>query len=64
MTVGSPGSKTKNHAGISYQCMSGGSRGQITAEMPTRACSGGIFTTHHFPAYDSIPVPSALATHR
>ncbi|KIH93831.1 hypothetical protein SPBR_06047 [Sporothrix brasiliensis 5110] len=50
MTVGSPASKTRNHIGLSYQCMSGGSRGTITADMPTKQCSGGIFTTHHFPA--------------
>ncbi|OAL02805.1 hypothetical protein IQ06DRAFT_120332 [Phaeosphaeriaceae sp. SRC1lsM3a] len=49
MTVGNPASTTKNHAGLSYQCMSGSNRGTITNTMPTKPCSGGIFTTHHFP---------------
>lgn len=52
MTVGNPASTTKNHAGLSYQCMSGSNRGTITNTMPTKPCSGGIFTTHHFPPYD------------
>jgi len=50
MTVGSPGATSKNHAGLSYQCMTGTSRGTITNTMPTKPCTGGIFTTHHFPA--------------
>jgi hypothetical protein len=50
MTVGKPGATTKNHAGLSYQCMSGGSRGAIVSNMPTQPCSGGLFTTHHFAA--------------
>jgi hypothetical protein len=51
MTVGSPAATSKYHAGLSYQCMSGGNRGAITNTMPTKPCTGGIFTTHHFPAY-------------
>ncbi len=51
MTVGSPGAKSRNHIGLSYQCMSGGNRGAIVSDMPKTPCSGGIFTTHHFPAY-------------
>ena len=35
--------------GLSYQCMTGGSRGALQADMPSKPCSGGIFTTHHFP---------------
>lgn len=50
MTVGSPTSTSKNHAGLSYQCMTGTNRGTITNTMPTKPCTGGIFTTHHFPA--------------
>jgi hypothetical protein len=50
MTVGNPGSTSRPHAGLSYQCMSGGSRGTITSDFPKQACTGGIFTTHHFPA--------------
>jgi len=49
MVVGSPTATSKFHAGLSYQCMTGGSRGTITNNMPTSQCSGGIFTTHHFP---------------
>jgi len=50
MTVGSPGASSRPHAGLSYQCMNGGNRGTITPDFPTKACTGGIFTTHHFPA--------------
>jgi hypothetical protein len=49
MTVGSPNEKTKQHAGLSYQCMTGGNRGTIVSTFPTQKCTGGIFTTHHFP---------------
>lgn len=49
MTVGSPTATSRSHLGLSYQCMTGTSRGTITSEMPTKPCSGGIFTTHHFP---------------
>jgi len=49
MTVGTPSATSKYHSGLSYQCMSGGNRGTITNTMPTKPCSGGIFTTHHFP---------------
>ncbi len=50
MTVGKPGAKSRDHIGLSYQCMTGGSRGALVANMPDRPCSGGLFTTHHFPA--------------
>ncbi|SPO06469.1 uncharacterized protein DNG_09159 [Cephalotrichum gorgonifer] len=50
MIVGDPGATSKEHAGLSYQCMQGGgNRGRITNEMPQQPCPGGIFTTHHFP---------------
>jgi hypothetical protein len=49
MTVGSPAATSKKVAGLSYQCMSGGSRGTIVPTMPDKPCSSGIFTTHHFP---------------
>jgi hypothetical protein len=49
MTVGNPTAKSKLVAGLSYQCMSGSSRGTIVSTMPDRPCPGGIFTTHHFP---------------
>jgi hypothetical protein len=50
MVVGNPGaSNSQEHAGLSYQCMTGGSRGAITTTMPKAPCTGGIFTTHHFP---------------
>jgi len=53
MTVGSPTLTTKQHAGLSYQCMSGSSRGTIVSTWPKTKCSGGIFTTHHFaPCWD------------
>jgi len=50
MTVGSPAASARNHAGLSYQCMTAASRGPITSDFPKAACAGGIFTTHHFPA--------------
>lgn len=49
MTVGKPTETVKQHAGLSYQCMSGGSRGTIISTFPKQKCTGGIFTTHHFP---------------
>ncbi|KAI0838462.1 hypothetical protein F5Y06DRAFT_287196 [Hypoxylon sp. FL0890] len=49
MTVGSPTATSRNHIGLSYQCMTGGSRGALQANFPDKPCSGGIFTTHHFP---------------
>jgi hypothetical protein len=49
MVVGSPGATARNHIGLSYQCMTGGNRGALIADFPKQACSGGIFTTHHFP---------------
>jgi len=50
MTVGSPGATARNHIGLSYQCMTGGNRGALVGDIPKSPCSGGIFTTHHFPA--------------
>jgi hypothetical protein len=50
MTVGKPGATARDHIGLSYQCMTGGSRGALVANMPQQPCSGGLFTTHHFPA--------------
>lgn len=58
MTVGSPTITTKPHAGLSYQCMSGQSRGAIVSNFPTGKCSSGIFTTHHFPPYVTYRLPS------
>ncbi|ORY00317.1 hypothetical protein BCR34DRAFT_575933 [Clohesyomyces aquaticus] len=49
MTVGSPTSSSKPHVGLRYQCLQGNNRGAEMADFPTKACSGGIFTTHHFP---------------
>jgi hypothetical protein len=49
MTVGSPTITNKPHAGLSYQCMSGSSRGTIVSSFPAGKCNNGIFTTHHFP---------------
>ncbi|KAI1495375.1 hypothetical protein F5X96DRAFT_675928 [Biscogniauxia mediterranea] len=50
MTVGSPTATERSHVGLSYQCLTGGSRGPLLANFPESPCSGGIFTTHHFPA--------------
>ncbi|KAF4626134.1 hypothetical protein G7Y89_g12029 [Cudoniella acicularis] len=59
MTVGSPATTGTAESGLSYQCMSGSSRGTITKDFPTSACSGGIFTTHHFPAcWDGVNLDS------
>ncbi|KAI8623366.1 hypothetical protein F5Y19DRAFT_375213 [Xylariaceae sp. FL1651] len=49
MTVGNPTATSRSHIGLSYQCMTGGNRGALQADMPSKPCSGGIFTTHHFP---------------
>ncbi|KAF2015251.1 hypothetical protein BU24DRAFT_450004 [Aaosphaeria arxii CBS 175.79] len=50
MTVGSPTATSKQHVGLTYQCLTGNSRGRETADFPDKPCTGGIFTTHHFPA--------------
>jgi len=50
MTVGKPAANARNHVGLSYQCMTGGNRGALVADIPKSKCSGGLFTTHHFPA--------------
>ncbi|KAK3378962.1 hypothetical protein B0T24DRAFT_663249 [Lasiosphaeria ovina] len=49
MTVGSPTVTSKQHAGLSYQCITGGNRGALLSTFPTGKCNGGVFTTHHFP---------------
>ncbi|KAM7211245.1 protein of unknown function (DUF1996) domain containing protein [Rhypophila decipiens] len=49
MTVGAPTVTDKPHAGLSYQCMTGGNRGALVSDFPKTKCTGGIFTTHHFP---------------
>ncbi|KAF2182907.1 hypothetical protein K469DRAFT_728284 [Zopfia rhizophila CBS 207.26] len=50
MTVGNPASSTRPQVGLRYQCLQAQSRGAGMPDFPTRPCSGGIFTTHHFPA--------------
>ncbi len=50
MTVGSPTATSRSHVGLNYQCLTGGSRGALQATIPDKPCSGGIFTSHHFPA--------------
>ncbi|KAI1139361.1 hypothetical protein F5Y05DRAFT_403876 [Hypoxylon sp. FL0543] len=50
MTVGDPTATSREHIGLSYQCMTGGNRGALQPNFPEQPCSGGIFTTHHFPA--------------
>jgi hypothetical protein len=50
MTVGSPTNTGKPRVGIRYQCLQGQNRGREMDDFPTGPCSGGIFTTHHFPA--------------
>jgi len=50
MTVGNPAASSRTHIGLSYQCMTGGSRGALVGDIPKQACSGGLFTSHHFPA--------------
>ncbi|KAF2730548.1 hypothetical protein EJ04DRAFT_39453 [Polyplosphaeria fusca] len=50
MTVGSPTATSSQQVGLTYQCLSGGGRGAEMNDFPTKPCSGGIFTSHHFPA--------------
>src|SRR5690349_3957368 len=50
MTVGSPTMTGKPQVGLRYQCLQGQNRGRELDNFPTGPCSGGIFTTHHFPA--------------
>ncbi|KAF2867442.1 hypothetical protein BDV95DRAFT_610834 [Massariosphaeria phaeospora] len=50
MTVGSPAASSRPHVGLTYQCLSGNSRGAEMSDFPTKPCTGGIYTTHHFPA--------------
>jgi hypothetical protein len=49
MTVGNPGATARQGVGLTYQCMSGQSRGAEQNSFPTGPCTGGLFTTHHFP---------------
>lgn len=57
MTVGNPATASNQHIGLRYQCLQGGNRGPELKDFPTKACSGGIFTTHHFPALVSLLIP-------
>jgi len=50
MTVGSPTQSGKPQVGLRYQCLTGQNRGREMDSFPTAPCTGGIFTTHHFPA--------------
>ena len=50
MTVGAPTASGPPHVGLRYQCLQGMNRGREMNDFPTGPCSGGIFTTHHFPA--------------
>lgn len=50
MTVGSPTEAGKARVGLRYQCLTGNSRGAEMPDFPTKPCTGGIFTTQHFPA--------------
>lgn len=50
MTVGDPAQTGKPRVGLRYQCLQGQSRGRELDDFPPGPCSGGIFTTHHFPA--------------
>ncbi|KAH8665217.1 hypothetical protein BGZ60DRAFT_565367 [Tricladium varicosporioides] len=50
MTVGNPSSTGKAQVGLRYQCLTSSGRGREMPDFPTSPCSGGIFTTHHFPA--------------
>lgn len=58
MTVGDPKAASRPHIGLRYQCLTGLNRGAEMPDFPTKPCSGGIFTTHHFPA--SVPSLSCL----
>ncbi|KAF2645572.1 hypothetical protein P280DRAFT_531785 [Massarina eburnea CBS 473.64] len=59
MTVGSPTETGKAHIGLRYQCLTGQNRGAEMDDFPTKPCTGGIFTTHHFPAcWDGINLDS------
>lgn len=60
MTIGNPAADKRVAVGLTYQCLSGNSRGAELDDFPTKPCPGGIFTTHHFPAL----VPTYLALTR
>ncbi|PMD40821.1 hypothetical protein L207DRAFT_554436 [Hyaloscypha variabilis F] len=50
MTVGTPAKTGKPQTGLTYQCLSGSGRGPEITDFPTSPCTGGLFTSHHFPA--------------
>jgi hypothetical protein len=50
MTVGIPTETNKPHVGLRYQCLTGTGRGAEMPDFPAKPCTGGIFTSHHFPA--------------
>ncbi|KAF1994730.1 hypothetical protein P154DRAFT_612810 [Amniculicola lignicola CBS 123094] len=59
MTVGDPGRTTKPITGLRYQCLTGNNRGAEMSDFPTKPCTGGIFTTQHFPAcWDGVNLDS------
>ncbi|KAF2119194.1 hypothetical protein BDV96DRAFT_642233 [Lophiotrema nucula] len=59
MTVGSPTTTSTPHVGLRYQCLTGTSRGAEMPDFPTKPCSGGIFTTQHFPScWDGVNLDS------
>ena len=60
MTVGSPTVSGKPQVGLRYQCLQGQNRGPELDNFPTGPCSGGIFTTHHFPASVQPLLPYSL----
>ncbi len=60
MTVGSPTESGKPHVGLRYQCLTGQNRGREMDSFPTGPCTGGIFTTHHFPASVGLSPPILL----
>lgn len=51
MTVGTPAKTGKPQTGLTYQCLSGSGRGPEITDFPTSPCTGGLFTSHHFPAF-------------
>jgi hypothetical protein len=59
MTVGNPTASSQPHVGLRYQCLQGQNRGAEMPDFPTKACSGGIFVTQHFPA-SVLYLPSAV----
>lgn len=64
MTVGDPTVEGKPQVGLRYQCLQGQFRGPELDHFPEEKCSGGIFTTHHFPASVSPPSPLFSSSRR